>query len=92
MPGPPIYADWWTGDWWSFEELPHPWEHVNSKNITYEGTPQSAHLFRIHCKIHLNLPVFRHPDPQLVGHGGQDVVPDEPADCAVVPEGLEAII
>ena len=24
MPGPPIYEDWWTGDWWSFEELPHP--------------------------------------------------------------------
>ena len=24
MPGTPIYEDWWTGDWWSFEELPHP--------------------------------------------------------------------
>ena len=28
VPGPPIYEDWWTGDWWSFEELPHPWFSV----------------------------------------------------------------
>ena len=25
VPGPPIvYEDWWTWDWWIFEELPHP--------------------------------------------------------------------
>ena len=24
VPGPLIYEDWWTGDWWAFEELPHP--------------------------------------------------------------------
>ena len=24
VPGPPIHEDWWTGDWWSYEELPHP--------------------------------------------------------------------
>ena len=29
MPGPPIYEDWWTGDWLSFEEFPHPWKLCN---------------------------------------------------------------
>ena len=37
VPGPPIYEYWWTGDWWSFEELPHPWPFPKVMRFTFRG-------------------------------------------------------
>ena len=36
VPGPPIYEDWSTGDWWSFEELPYPCQ---------------SHTFRVRARV-----------------------------------------
>ena len=32
-----MYEDWWIGDWWSFEELPHPWLSVTSDSANTDS-------------------------------------------------------
>ena len=49
MPGPPIYEDWWTGDWWSFEELPLPAPNADESYLSSaKGVPRE-NIFDAGC-------------------------------------------
>ena len=61
VPVPPIYEDWWTGDWWSFEELPHPCPRIstnpcnaNRPRLADNISLDNAQTLRDVCRIRRN--------------------------------------